>query len=162
MKRPMKKQVRDATFKLLTEQGLTGWKVEFNSRLSRALGRCCYGTKTIDYQPRYMQQNDLEQVMGTIIHEVAHAVAQQRYGIYAGGGHGARWAQVARELGLKDPSAINRTATLKKKFTGTCPGCKREIQADRRKSNACGRCCNEHAGGLFSPKYQFTWTRNEV
>lgn len=160
MKRPRRKQVRDETMKLLLAEGMTGWKIRYNSRLSRALGRCIPSQKTIEYQPRYMEQNDWEQVRGTILHEAAHAISIHRYGIYAGGGHGGNWARVARELGLDNPSAINRTATLTKKFTGTCPGCNRTVQKDRRASNACGKCCNEHAGGLYSPRFAFVWTRN--
>lgn len=151
-----RKQVRNATFKLLTQEGLTGWRVRFNPRLTRALGRCDYTTKTIDYQPRYMEQNDWEQVLGTIKHEAAHAIA----GRYAG--HGAHWASTARRLGLANPSAINHTAKLTKRFTGTCPSCERTIQRDRRAlRQACGKCCDEHAGGLFSPRFKFIWTSND-
>lgn len=154
MKVPRRKQVRDETFRLLTENGLTGWRVRFNPRLTRALGRCIASQKTIEYQPAYMEQNDWEQVLGTIQHEVAHALTPRH-------GHDAVWAAKARELGLKNPSAINRTANLKRKFTGTCPGCKKTTQADRRGRYACSSCCNQFAGGLFSPAYAFVWTRND-
>lgn len=142
-----RKQVRDLTFKLLTEHNLEGWRVRFNPRLTRALGRCCYGTKTIEFQPRYMQQNDWEQVRGTILHEAAHAIA----GHYAG--HGASWARVARELGLENPSAINYTAKLTKRYTGTCPteGCDTRAQRDRRTA---GLICRLHRARII-------WTRND-
>lgn len=152
-----RKQVRDETFKLLTENGLEGWKVRFNPRLSRALGRCIPSQKTIEYQPRYMQQNGWEQVNSTIKHEVAHAISITRHGHYMGGGHGAIWARVARELGLDNPSAINHTATLTKKFTGTCPSCKRTTQRDRRASTSCGKC----SGGYYKREFAMVWTRND-
>ena len=147
--------VRNATFKLLKQEGLTGWRVRFNSRLTRALGQCNYTTKTIEYQPRYMEQNDMAQVLTTIQHEVAHAVAGY------GAAHGAQWREVARRLGLENPGAINRTATLTRKFTGTCVN-GHTTTADRRNlRSACGKCCNEHNGVLFSAEYKFTWTRND-
>lgn len=61
MKATRKKQVRDETFKLLTENGLTGWKVRFNPRLTRALGRCIPSLKTIEYQPKFMELNDWDE-----------------------------------------------------------------------------------------------------
>lgn len=154
---PRRKRVRDETFKLLTENGMTGWRVRFNPRLTRALGRCNYRTKTIEYQPRYMEQNDWAQVQTTVLHEVAHAI------VGYGHGHGATWAQAARRLGLADPSAINSTATLSKRFTGTCPNaeCGRTIERDRRNSQACGKCCRELNNNVFTNRFAFVWTRND-
>lgn len=156
-----RKQVRDLTFKLLTENGLEGWHVRFNPRLTRALGRCSYYSKTIDYQPRYMAQNDWEQVRTTILHEVAHAIAGQ----YAG--HGASWARAARALGLENPSAINHTATLTKKFTGTCEGCGVTVQRDRRQHGIVHTACQTkrlaeiRETGKSEQRATIRWTRND-
>lgn len=166
MKKPRNTQVRDETFRLLTSNGLQGWKVRFNPRLTRALGRCIPSQKTIEYQPRYMQQNDWEQVLTTIQHEVAHAISCTRYG-RLGGGHGAAWARIARELGLENPSAINRTANLTKKFVGTCDGCGETWQRDRTMRGACCPSCRrkhlaelrEH--GKSEQRYSIRWTRND-
>lgn len=161
-----RKQVRDETFKLLTENGLEGWKVRFNPKLSRALGRCIPSQKTIEYQPRYMQQNGWEQVNTTIKHEVAHAISTSRYG-RLGGGHGAAWARIARELGLENPSAINTTAKLTKKFTGTCDGCNQTWERDRRVHGAaCPPCRREHLNelrehGVSTKRYSIRWKRND-
>lgn len=154
MKKPRRKQVRDETFRLLTENGLEGWRVRFNPRLTRALGRCIPSLKTIEYQPRYMEQNDWDQVLTTIQHEVAHAMTPRHH-------HDAVWAATARKLGLKDPSAINKTATLTKRFTGTCPGCKNEWQRDRRVIGAmCPPCRRLNLGGETKRRYSLVWTRN--
>ncbi len=156
-----RKQVRDETFKLLTENGLTGWKVRFNPRLTRALGRCIPSQKVIEYQPRYMQQNGWEQVRGTIQHEVAHAISP------AWAGHGAVWAMNARKLGLANPSAINTTAKLTKKFTGTCGGCHQEWQRDRQMHGAACPPCRRKAmaeireHGKTEQRYSITWKRND-
>lgn len=156
-----RKQVRDETFKLLTQNGLEGWRVRFNPRMTRALGRCIPSQKTIEYQPRYMEQNGHEQVLSTVIHEVAHAVSITKYGGYLGGGHGAAWQRVARELGLENPSAINTTAKLTKKFTGTCHGCNQTWERDRRVHGAiCPSCRRKHLAGDTERRYSITWTRN--
>lgn len=160
MNTPRRKQVRDLTFKLLKQEGLEGWRVRFNPRLTRALGRCIPSLKTIEYQPRYMEQNDMEQVLSTIRHEVAHAVA----GAYHG--HDAYWASIARRLGVKDPSAINHTATLVKKFTGTCPTCGNTWERDRRAIGAmCPKCNHARrmeiiATGASTIRATIDWVRN--
>lgn len=155
MNRPRRKQVRDETFKLLKQEGLDGWKVRFNPRLTRALGRCIPSLKTIEYQPRYMEQNDIAQVLGTIQHEVAHAVVGARHG------HDAVWAATAKRLGVEDPSAINRTATLTKKFTGKCSGCDATWQRDRRLVGAIHPPCRRaNQDGDTERRYTLVWTRN--
>lgn len=153
MKKPRRKQVRNETFKLLAQHGATGWRVRFNPRLTRALGRCIYNTKTIEYQPKFMDENDWDEVVMTIRHEVAHALSPS----YAG--HGAIWRAKCLELG-GNGKQYNTTANLSKKFKGTCPNCGETTETNRRTRSACAKCCNAHAGGLFSPQYMFIWTRN--
>lgn len=155
MQVPRRKQVRDETFRLLLANGASGWRVRYNPRLSRALGRCIPSQKTIEYQPRYMEQNDWEQVLTTIKHEVAHALAGGHHG------HDYHWASIARGLGLENPSAVNHTATLAKKFTGTCPGCDHKWERDRRVQSAiCPPCRRAYLAGDTERRYSITWTRN--
>lgn len=155
-----RKQVRDLTFKLLTENGLDGWKVRFNPRLTRALGRCWESRKTIEYQPRYMEQNPWSEVEQTVRHEVAHAVAGAR------AGHGARWVREALRLGVKNPSSTSKNAVLTKKFTATCEGCGAQVHRDRRTYGIIHPTCyrkyqDEKAEkGESTQRYSFTWARN--
>lgn len=100
-----------------------------------------------------MDENDWAQVNTTIKHEVAHALTPRH-------GHDSVWARQARALGLENPSAINRTAKLSKKFTGTCPNCGGTTQVNRRGRYACSKCCNKHAMGLYSPRFAYIWTVN--
>ena len=145
---------------MLHANGLYGWRVRFNNRLTRTLGQCDYRNRTIEYQPRYMAQNDLEQVKTTIKHEVAHAIAG------ASAGHGARWARVARELGLENPSATSSTAKLTRKFTGTCGGCGQTWQRDRRAIGAIHPACHNKfraevlANGKSDQRFTIDWSRN--
>ena len=155
MQKPRRKQVRDETFKLLKQEGLDGWRVRFNPRLSRALGRCIPSTKTIEYQPRYMEQNAMEQVLSTIQHEVAHAVAGAHHG------HDAHWASIARRLGVKNPSAIATGVTLTRKFTGTCQGCNNQWHRDKRTHGAiCPTCRRIRMTTEPTRKCSIIWTRN--
>lgn len=143
-----RKQVRDLTFKLLTEHGLTSWKVRFSNRMTRALGQCAHYSKTISYQQRYIEQNDWAEIENTIRHEVAHAIAG------ANAGHGAAWQRVAIQLGA-NPRSTSTGAKLTRKFKGTCPTCGREIHRDRRTGISCGKC-----SATYDPRHVFVWTRN--
>lgn len=148
-----KKQVRDETFKLLTQHGARSWKVRFNPRMTSALGRCSPSQQMIEYQPRFMADNPWDEVVMTIRHEVAHALT-------IGHGHDATWARKCIELG-GNGKQFNTTAQLTRKFVGTCPKCDRKIQRDRRNlRQACGKCCDAYAGGKFDAQYKFIWTRN--
>lgn len=153
-----RKQVRDETFKLLTENGLSGWRVRFNPRLTRALGRCIPSQKTIEYQPRFMEQNDWDEVVMTIRHEVAHALTPRHH-------HDAVWAAKCRELG-GNGKATNSTATLTMKFTGTCDGCSQTWQRNRRVNGAACPSCRQkrtaeiRENGTSEQKCSIRWTRN--
>jgi predicted SprT family Zn-dependent metalloprotease len=150
MQKPRRKQVRDETMKLLTENGLTGWKVRFNPRLTRALGRCIASQKTIEYQPKFMELNDWDEVVMTIRHEVAHAISPRWEG------HGAIWRANCIKLG-GNGKQYNTTATIHYKFTGTCHGCGKEVKRNKRSNSSCARC----SGGRYNPDYALVWTRND-
>ncbi len=148
-----RKQVRDETFKLLTENGLTGWRVRFNSRLTRALGRCIPSQKTIEYQPRFMDENDWDEVVMTIRHEVAHALTPHN-------GHGMAWRAKCIELG-GNGKQYNNTANLTAKFKGTCGGCGTTVDRNRRVHGAIHPSCYRlYQAGETERRYSITWTRN--
>lgn len=155
MKATRKKQVRDETFKLLTENGLTGWKVRFNPRLTRALGRCIPSLKTIEYQPKFMELNDWDEVVMTIRHEVAHAISPRWEG------HGAIWRANCLKLG-GNGQQYNRTAKIAYKFTGSCQGCDTTVQRNRRVHGAIHPSCyRKFKEGDATQKYSIIWTRND-
>lgn len=70
----------------------TGWAFKTNRR-KRALGICNYTKKTIEISEHYLAVNTKEQILDTVRHEVAHAIA----GVEAN--HGPKWRQVHRALG---------------------------------------------------------------
>lgn len=95
----------------LAKWELIGWKVKINNRLTRALGRCCYTTKTIELQGRYVKDNTVAQVTDTILHEIAHALAGHS------AGHGSEWKMWAVRVGAKPEStADSATINCKRKY----------------------------------------------
>jgi hypothetical protein len=71
---------------------LTGWRIVFNPRLRRALGRCHYTKKHIELCPKYVACNDVAQVRDTILHEIAHALCP-------GHNHDKVWSATAKRIG---------------------------------------------------------------
>lgn len=95
----------------LAKWELIGWKVKINNRITRALGRCCYTTKTIELQGRYVKDNTVAQVTDTILHEIAHALAGPR------AGHGLEWKRWAVRVGAKPEATVDAASiTLTRKY----------------------------------------------
>lgn len=90
----------------MAEHGLTsrGWRLAFNRRKS-ALGLCNYSKKTIFLSEVYVALNSHANVLNTILHEIAHALA----GHHAG--HGPYWQEVCRNIGAR-PERCNGEADL--------------------------------------------------
>jgi predicted SprT family Zn-dependent metalloprotease len=76
---------------LLTEHGLTDWRVAFN-RAKRQLGSCNYKTRTITLSLFALAQRSHADSLNTITHEVAHALTR-------GHGHDRVWQLKHRALG---------------------------------------------------------------
>lgn len=112
-----------------------GWTVEFD-RAQRRLGQCRYGDKVLSFSKPLIGANDESEVIDTILHEIAHAIAGPT------AGHGPAWRKVARELGAT-PKATSDTAKLTDdhRYEGKCP-CGQTFRKYRmpRTVRLCGRC----------------------
>ncbi|QXV71818.1 hypothetical protein psageK4_164 [Pseudomonas phage psageK4] len=71
---------------------LVGWRMVFNARLRRSLGRCHYTKRHIELCPKYVACNAVEQVKDTILHEIAHALTP-------GHNHDKVWSAMAKKIG---------------------------------------------------------------
>jgi predicted SprT family Zn-dependent metalloprotease len=74
---------------------LESWKISFDSAKKRA-GICRISVKEISLSICHIENNDLEVIKDTILHEFAHAIA---YELYSEAGHGYYWKKVARYIG---------------------------------------------------------------
>lgn len=68
-----------------------GWTLTFNRRV-RALGLCDYSKKEVQISTCFMATNTLEEMIDTIIHEIAHALCP-------GENHGKVWRETFISLG---------------------------------------------------------------
>ena len=79
----------------------TEWKFSWNNR-KKSFGVCSYQKKTIFLSAFLTVEETEDSIDQTIRHEIAHAL------VGSGEGHGPRWRQAARLIGVRNPSAKKR------------------------------------------------------
>lgn len=147
---------------LLTKHELHDWKFVWNNRMTNSTwGVCKYRQKEIQLNRKYAQIESDENIIDTIIHEVAHALTK-------GDGHGEIWKAKCRELGCKDQQYKNLEKSSMEKlsrFKGYCPTCNDVIYAGRKKKYGvvCVSCCNKEYRATGNSNYKnhvYIWELN--
>ncbi len=122
-------------YKVMSEHGLIdeGWTFKW-SRAVRIFGLCQYNTKVIKLSRPLTEVNDEAQVMDTLLHETAHALAGPE------AGHGPLWKETARAVGAS-PEATARGVVTATKYYAVC-GCGAKFSRNRLPSDMrfCGKC----------------------
>lgn len=147
--------------RMLEEHLLTDWKFVWNNRTSNnTFGICKYKTKEIHINKRFALIEKEEEVIDTIIHEVAHALTR-------GAGHGERWKAKCIELGCSDEQFKNLDKeTLNKlaRYKGVCPTCGHEIYSSRKTGIIHIQCSNKEyreSGQTDYLKHKYEWFKND-
>jgi len=144
------------TLNLLNEHNLVsqGWTVKLG-RGSRRLGLCSYSRKLIKLSRHHILNGTDAEIMDTIRHEVAHALA----GPFAK--HGPEWKMWARKLGATPRSHTKSISyEMPYKFILHCPVCQQDIQRRRNRVGgrrlqilACRKCGDQSTGKLILRRY---------
>lgn len=133
---------------LLNKHGLAqqGWRFKLDHARRRA-GQCSYRRRTISLSKHYVALNLAErpeEVLNTILHEIAHALAGPHTG------HGPEWKATCLRIGAK-PERCYRTDIVKMpggRLTATCGGCARTFtrhrNVRRNRRLYCVACGPEH------------------
>ena len=74
---------------------LDSWSISFDNAKRRA-GVCKMSQKEISFSVSHIENNSIEIIKDTILHEFAHAIA---YELYGHTGHGQPWKKIARKIG---------------------------------------------------------------
>jgi hypothetical protein len=92
----------ECTNQLLREERLPPWKFETHPLETSTLAHTDYHTRTIVFDPQYMEQTDPEDLYTTAAHEMSHALNR-------GANHGVRsgFRQTALALGDARPRLVN-------------------------------------------------------
>lgn len=77
--------------RLLEQHGCDGWDFQWDNS-ERRFGICRYAQRVIGLSRKLVQLNELEKVLDTILHEIAHVKAPLD-------GHGSLWKGWAAKLG---------------------------------------------------------------
>lgn len=144
-------EARSLALSLIAEHGLSDWRFAFNRR-RRAFGLCDYTYRTIYLSAVLTELNDEAQVRGTILHEIAHALAGHE------AGHGPKWQEVALQIGARPRRCFDDAAVKQPpgSYELLCPNCQAVMTCYRKpkRTYACHACCERYNGGRFSKRYR--------
>lgn len=102
-----------------------------------------------------------EEVDRTLLHELAHLLAQHRHGRRRLSPHGPEWRQACRDLGIPGEERTHRlpfvARRMKRRYLLRCPGCGESHDRVRRPRGryACLACCRRHNRGLYDERFRF-------
>jgi len=139
------------TRRLMNQHGLLGWEFAWDKAVTR-FGACHYQRERITLSRVLTPLQPRSHVVDTVLHEIAHALVG-----YNGCHHGPEWRAMATRLGA-NPEATKHGNLTGHRFVGRCDHCGNTIQRHRRLNQACGRCCDAHAGGEFDQRFAFVWS----
>jgi predicted SprT family Zn-dependent metalloprotease len=140
---------------LMRHFGLTDWSLKFDRAATR-FGVCRSKLKQIGISERLAALNGEAELIDTVLHEIAHALAGTQ------AGHGRLWKVTAMSIGARpERCCAADVVTPPATFAGTCPCCKKTVHRFQRRRIACGTCCRKYNAGKFAPAYLFQWTRRK-
>ena len=121
---------------LLHKHSLDDWKILFNNSMN-CMSRCLHDTQSI-LLSRYLLKLTNEELVDTILHEIAHAIVGPE------AGHTLRWKEIAQKIGCSGEIYIN-AKFIKYKHTVGCTNCAYSIgrhRLDRRflENYVCPKC----------------------
>jgi predicted SprT family Zn-dependent metalloprotease len=131
---PKMQAIRELAIKEMEKWGLRPpkWVFEFNNR-KQTLGICQYPFPLrgipgkIQLSRYYVEKNNQEEIMETVRHEIAHALAG------CDAGHGPRWKQECLRVGAKPVRCGDGTAVMPPgKWQANCRGCQKTYHKHRR------------------------------
>jgi len=145
-------EVKILAITLMQRHGLSTltWKFQFDNA-RRRLGFCNYRRKTISLSKNYIPLLDIEEIVDTTLHEIAHALVGRK------NGHNHIWREKAIEIGCNGERLYHGEAHVMPKYKGTCPRCGRVILRHRKKIISCSRCDSR-----FNRELLFVWELNNI
>ena len=138
---------------LLKKHGLInkGWRFEFDNA-PRRFGCCKYRSKRITLSKKLTELNDEENVLDTILHEIAHALTPGHH-------HDSVWRTKALEIGCDGNRCYSsdEVVTPESKYIAKCSGCGMIHKKHRQPKNtsSCGKCDRK-----YNPTYKLTYVVN--
>lgn len=134
---------------LLDSHGLRDWRFAWDNAKRRA-GQCRPASKTITLSRHYVRLNletSFDDVVDTILHEIAHALAGCEHG------HNDVWKRKAAEIGARPERCLQaeKVTMPAGKYAATCGGCRKQYtchKLPRKGMYRFCRACGKEAGKL--------------
>lgn len=119
---------------LMNYHRLESWSFEMRPMKSW-FGFCFAKKQIIALSSLLTELNEESEVINTILHEIAHALAPRK------AWHNHQWRTIAKAIGCTGRRCYGADVIKPPKaYMGTCPKCARIIEAHRRRRISCGRC----------------------
>ena len=142
----------------LAEHGLDekGWRFQFDYAKTR-FGYCSWRKHVISLSIYLCALNTDNEIIDTILHEIAHALAGARHG------HNYVWRRIALEIGCNG-KRCHSAQVAAPNFIVRCPNCGKEDYGYRkpRFRAACGRCCKRYNGGAFDARFLLEYNKYDA
>lgn len=135
--------VRRFAVDLITSHGLAGWKFRFNKRKT-AMGLCVYQRQTIELSAYFVSRNPTEEILDTLLHEIAHALVGPEHG------HDEVWKQKCIAIGAR-PLRCGDAKMPEGSWQASCRQCGKSYHRHRKPKRMQGwfcRKCGPERGGL--------------
>ena len=134
--------------RLLREHGLHDWSIVADRAKTRA-GVCRFAKRQIGLSAPLTTLHSEDEVLDTILHEIAHALVGPQHG------HDAVWRAKAREIGCSGERCVSSDAPrVPGDWVGRCPaGHEKTRHRAPTRLMSCGLCARR-----FDQRHLFTWS----
>ena len=136
-------EARKLALELMTQHGLHDWRFAFNQR-KRTLGLCRFHGRTIELSLHLVDRNSADEIVDTILHEIAHAL------VGPGHAHDAVWRKMCLQVGAR-PERCGQADMPDGNWQARCGGCSQTFSRHRRPKRLTGwfcRTCGPEVGKL--------------
>lgn len=147
---------------LLRRAGCTSLRIQviWNSRMRTTAGSACWKSKRLSLNP-VLRDISTDEVQRTLLHELAHFLAQHRAGRRRIPPHGAEWKEACADLGIPGESRCHNLPLPRSKRTAkyfyVCPHCGQSLERVRapQRAVACLKCCKAFNHGRYHERFRF-------
>jgi hypothetical protein len=140
----------------MNDNGLGHWTFQWDRSRSR-FGVCKHGPRVISMSEHLVKLNDRANVLDTVLHEIAHALAGP------GAGHGPLWKAKCREVGANPERCYDSAtvATPPAPWVGICEHCGPVAGRHRRPKSLDGWKHKRCGGSIAFRQNREGWTKHK-
>ena len=139
------------------------YRIVYSDSMYRYLGLCSY---CVDGKNKYVtlkfslpffkacqKTGNYDEMKNTVLHEIGHAITYYKYGVSHT--HDHLWKKITKEIGGKPQKKSDADFFEPYRYIYKCPYCGNETKTIRKymRGVACGKCCNNYNGGMYSAEY---------